>query len=189
MWVGARSPHSGVGGTTCVFPKYQVKGYFSRNKLRHENCKKGGVFDFSPKGVVFFLSFFGLLRNKKKGVIKYLCLLYLKIINNLIKSRAQIPEIPASFEQCSGFRGVSKAGKGCEKPAKWVFIPPSEKWKNALVLSMIYWYYILPHAMLYCHGQIDLSWIMKLSINYISEQPTFRGVDPFFGWGGGGWQK
>ena len=53
--------------------------------------------------------------------MKYLCLLYLKIIKNLIKSRAQIPEIPASFEQCSGFRGVSKAGIACEKPAKGVF--------------------------------------------------------------------
>ena len=51
----------------------------------------------------------------KKGVIKYLCLLYLKIIENLIKSRDQIPEIPASFEQCSGFRGVSKARKSLRK--------------------------------------------------------------------------
>ena len=54
----------------------------------------------------------------KKGVIKYLCLLYLKIIEKLVKSRDQIPEIGGYIEQCSGFRGVSKAGKACEKPAK-----------------------------------------------------------------------
>ena len=41
-------PHSGVGGTACVFPKSPVKGYFSCDKVRPENCKKRGVFDFSP---------------------------------------------------------------------------------------------------------------------------------------------
>ena len=51
-------PHSGVGGTACVFPKSPVKGYFSCDKVRPENCKKRGVFDFRPeisfkKGVVF----------------------------------------------------------------------------------------------------------------------------------------
>ena len=28
------------------------------------------------------------------------------------------PEIGGYIEQCSGFRGVSKAGKACEKPVK-----------------------------------------------------------------------
>ena len=65
------------------------------------------------KGVFFFPLFLWTPEKFKKGVIKYLCLLYLKIIKNLIKSWAQIPEIPASFEQCSGFRGVS-----CLKPVK-----------------------------------------------------------------------
>ena len=46
-------PHSGVGGTACVFPKSPVKGYFSCDKVRPENCKKRGVFDFSP-GDFFF---------------------------------------------------------------------------------------------------------------------------------------
>ena len=41
-------PHSGVGGTACVLPKSLVKGYFSSDKVRPENCKKRGVFDFSP---------------------------------------------------------------------------------------------------------------------------------------------
>ena len=40
-----------------MFPKSPVKGYFSCDKVRPENCKKRGVFDFSPgdffkKGVV-----------------------------------------------------------------------------------------------------------------------------------------
>ena len=73
------------------------------------------------KGVCFYPLFLWTPEKFKKGVIKYLCLLYLKIIKKLIKSRAQIPEIPASFEQCSGFRGVSKGGKACEKPANGVF--------------------------------------------------------------------
>ena len=55
-------PHSEVGMTACVLPKCTVKGYFSCNKVRPENWKKRGVFDFSPgdffkKGVFFlFLS-------------------------------------------------------------------------------------------------------------------------------------
>ena len=71
-------PHSGVGGTACVFPKSPVKGYFSCDKVRPQNCKKGGVFDFSPgdffkEGVVFFLSLSISLwtpEKFKKGVIK-----------------------------------------------------------------------------------------------------------------------
>ena len=52
------APHSGVGGTACVFPKSPVKGYFSCDKVRPENCKKGGYLTFHPeisfkKGVVF----------------------------------------------------------------------------------------------------------------------------------------
>ena len=66
----ARPPHSEVGMTACVLPKCPVKGYFSCDKVRPENCKKRGVFDFSPgdffkKGVFFFFfsHLFGLLRN------------------------------------------------------------------------------------------------------------------------------
>ena len=75
-------PHSGVGGTACVFPKSPVKGYFSRDNVRPENCilKKGGVFDFSPgdflkRGGVFFslslkggykISLFTLFENHRK---------------------------------------------------------------------------------------------------------------------------
>ena len=49
VWFIPPPPHSGVGGTACVFPKVPVKGYFSRDKVRSENCKQGGVFDFSPE--------------------------------------------------------------------------------------------------------------------------------------------
>ena len=47
--------------TACVLPKCPVKGYFSCDKVWPENCKKRGVFDFSPgdffkKGVFFFFS-------------------------------------------------------------------------------------------------------------------------------------
>ena len=41
-------PHSGVGGTACVFPKSPVKGYFRATKSGPRIVKKGGVFDFSP---------------------------------------------------------------------------------------------------------------------------------------------
>ena len=119
-------PHSGVGGTACVFPKSLVKGYISRDKVPPENCKKKGVYmTFHPeisfkKGVLFSLSLFGLLRNLKRGYKISLFTLF-ENQRKLINSRDQIPEIPASFEQCSGFRGVSKAGKACEKPAKGGF--------------------------------------------------------------------
>ena len=73
------------------------------------------------KGVVFFSLSLWTPEKFKKGVIKYLCLLYLKIIEKLIKSRDQIPEIGGYIEQCSGSRGVSKAEKACEKPAKGGF--------------------------------------------------------------------
>ena len=58
-------PHSEVGMTACVLPKCPVKGYFSCDKVRPENCKKRGVFDFSPgdffkKGVFFFFSLISL---------------------------------------------------------------------------------------------------------------------------------
>ena len=93
-------PHSGVGGTACVFPKSPVKGYFSRDKVRPENCKKKkkkkkkSVFDFSPGdfflkgGVLFFSLSLWTPEKFRKGVIKYLCLLYLKIIKKLIKSNS-----------------------------------------------------------------------------------------------------
>ena len=88
-----------------MFPKSPVKGYFSCDKVRPENCKKGGYLTFHPeislkRGWFFFLSLFGRLRNLK-GDYK-------------MKYRGYI-------EQCSGFRGVSKAGKACEKPAKGGF--------------------------------------------------------------------
>ena len=54
----------------------------------------------------------------KKGVIKYLCLLYLKIIEKLIKSRDQIPEIEGYIEQCSGFRGSPRQEKPAKSPRK-----------------------------------------------------------------------
>ena len=71
---GPPPPHSGVGGTACVFPKSPVKGYFSCDKVRPENCKKGGYLTFHleisfKKGVVFLsLSLFGRLRNLKRGL-------------------------------------------------------------------------------------------------------------------------
>ena len=68
-WSHCPPPHSGVGGTACVFPKSPVKGYFSRDKVRPENCLKkilkkegGGVLSLS-------LSLFGLLRNLKRGLL------------------------------------------------------------------------------------------------------------------------
>ena len=101
----APPPHSGVGGTACVFPKSPVKGYFSCDKVRPENCKKGGYLTFTrrfllKRGWFFFLSLFGRMRNLKGGY--------------KIKYRGYI-------EQFFGFRGVSKAGKACEKPAKGGF--------------------------------------------------------------------
>ena len=104
-------PHSGVGGTACVFPKSPVKGYFSCDKVRPENCKKkkGGYLTFTrrfllKRGWFFFLSLFGRMRNLKGGY--------------KIKYRGYI-------EQFFGLRGVSKAAKSlrkaCEKPAKGGF--------------------------------------------------------------------
>ena len=71
--------------------------------------------DISLKKGVFF-SLFSLWTPEKfnKGVIQYLCLLYLKIIEKWSIDRGYI-------EQCSGFRGVSKAEKACEKPGKGGF--------------------------------------------------------------------
>ena len=134
MWVhGTNTPPTptpGSGGTRMRVPSISGKGVPSRDKVRPENCQKGGVFDIwlltrrflLKRGCVFFSLFLWTPEKFKKGVTKYLSLLYLKIIKYLIKSRAQIPEFPASFEQCSGFRGISKVGKACEKPAKGMFI-------------------------------------------------------------------
>ena len=68
-------PHSGVGGTACVFLKSPVKGYFSCDKVRPENCKKGGYLTFHPeislkKGVVFLSLSLWKPEKFKKGVIK-----------------------------------------------------------------------------------------------------------------------
>ena len=68
-------PPSGVGGTACVFPKSPVKGYFSCDKVRPENCKKGGYLTFHPeisfkKGVVFLSLSLWMPEKFKKGVIK-----------------------------------------------------------------------------------------------------------------------
>ena len=108
------APHSGVGGTACVFPKSPVKGYFSCDKVRPENCIKkkggGGIWLFTrrfllKRGCFFFLSLFGRLRNLKRG-FGY------KILKK---------NYSGYIEQRFGFRGVSKAGKAYEKPAKGGF--------------------------------------------------------------------
>ena len=75
MGLWSRAPHSGVGGTASVFPKSPVKGYFSCDKVRPENCKKGGYLTFHPeisfkKGVVFLSLSFWTPEKFKKGVIK-----------------------------------------------------------------------------------------------------------------------
>ena len=67
-------PHSGVGGTACVFPKSPVKGYFSCDKVRPEK-KKGGYLTFHPeisfkKGVDFLSLSLWTPEKFKKGVIK-----------------------------------------------------------------------------------------------------------------------
>ena len=139
-------PHSGVGGTACVFPKSPVKGYTQVLFARQSPARdfffffKGVYLTFHPE-ISFNRFFFSLSLSLctpekfKKGVIKYLCLLYLKIIGKLIKSREQIPEIGGYIEQCSGFRGVSKAGKACEKPAKGGFRNCWQSWDYRGVLS------------------------------------------------------
>ena len=79
-----------------MFPKSPVKGYFSSDKVRLENCfKKRGDFTFHPE-----ISF------KKRGGFSF----SLSLSKNK-KYRGYI-------EQCFRFRGISKAGKACKKPAK-----------------------------------------------------------------------
>ena len=92
-------PHSEVEMTACVLPKCPVKGYFSCDKVRPENCKKRGVFDFSPGD--FF----------KKGVFFLFSLISLD-------SWEIIPNLGGYIEHFSWFRGVSKAGKAREMPTK-----------------------------------------------------------------------
>ena len=71
-------PTPGSEGPHYVFPKSPVKGYFSCDKVRPENCKKGGYLTFHPeisfkKGWFLFLSLeISLWTPEKfiKGVIK-----------------------------------------------------------------------------------------------------------------------
>ena len=81
-----------------------VKGYFSCDKVRPENCKKKeekkGYLTFHPeislkKGVVFLSLSLWMPEKIKRGVIK--------------------KNYRGYIEQCFGFRGVSKAGKARER--------------------------------------------------------------------------
>ena len=91
-----------------MFPKSPVKGYFSCDKVRPENCKKGGYLTFHPeisfkKGWFFFLSLSISLwtpEKEKKGGGGY-----------EIKHRGYI-------EQCSGFSGSLRQEKPAKSPRK-----------------------------------------------------------------------
>ena len=93
------SPHSENGRTPCVLPKCRVKGYFSCDKVRPENCKKRGVLTFHPE------------ISLKRG-----CFLFFSLIP--LDSWEIISNLEGYIEHFSWFRGVSKAGKAREKPAK-----------------------------------------------------------------------
>ena len=97
-----RPPHSENGRTPCVLPKCPVKGYFSCDKVRPENCKKRGELTFHPE------------ISLKRG-----CFFFFSLIS--LDSWEIIPNLGGYIEHFSWFRGVSKAEKACNKPAKGGF--------------------------------------------------------------------